>query len=138
LGQGLKKVPWIVFEPLTPKKHFYPPKVKKVVAPASVPLIKKDILTLLEGDYENFQKLLDSRREQFIRQHNWEDEDSELCSSSSDSEHEYIVKEVLGVKTKKNGERSFLISFKYFEEPEWIKEIYLGGCQDLISEFLKS
>lgn len=133
----LTRSPFLVFESLGPQRHFYPPKVNKVEAPPSQPLIFSKILEKLKQDFDNFEKLLNSRREQFIRHHDWEDEDSELCSSSSDSDHDYVVQQVLKDKLK-NGQRYFLILFKYYDEPEWIREVHLEGCQDLVQDYLNS
>ena len=133
----LTRIPFLVFESLGPQRHFYPPKVKKVEASPCQPLVFDQILGKLKQDFENFEKLLISRREQFIRRHDWEDEDSELCSSSSDSDHDYVVEEVLNDKVKK-GQRYFLIQFKYYSEPEWIREIHLAGCRDLVQNYLNS
>jgi hypothetical protein len=123
------------FPLLPPRQHHYPPTVKLAPPPPSEPLNRTKILDKLKLDLKNFETLLEKRKAQFLKNRNWEeDDDEELHTSSSCSDQEWEVSEILNKKVSE-GVTYYEVKWKYFEETEWVREGLLDGCIDLVEEF---
>jgi hypothetical protein len=132
-GSKLREKNWLALPKLQPKQHFYPPLVKKVPPPAAYPLVLGEALKKLEEDYFQFSSLLQSHRESFLRTKEWKDSDSELFTSSSDSEQQFEVEELLGKKIV-DCQVYYKVKWKYYPETEWIR-LELLNCSDLLENF---
>jgi hypothetical protein len=65
--------------------------------------------------------LLTSRKESFLQTKEWEDSDSELCTSSSDSDQEFVVEKIVGKK---------IVGLQVFYKVKW--KYYEGSFEFLL------
>jgi hypothetical protein len=92
-----------------------------------------EALKKLEKDLFQFSSLLQSHRESFLKTKEWENSDSELFTSSSDSEQEFEVKECLGKKII-DCQMYYKVKWKYYPETKWIRQEHVN-CSDLLENF---
>jgi hypothetical protein len=127
---------WETLPPLGPKQHFYAPNVKYVSASPSIPLNFHSIRLQLREEYRKFHSLLESRRDCWEREQDWNESISSISSSSSDSDQEFEVEEILDKKIDDDDIVWYKVSWKYYPgESTWIKKSNMANALDLIQEY---
>ena len=135
-GEELQDDDWKTLPILGPKQHFYPPNVKFVEAQPSTPLNMETILDNLEKECIAFTSLLDKRKSTFDSKKEWDETDSELSTSSSDSDQEFEVEEIIDKKVDDDGNVRYLVTWKDFPgESTWVRKSNMESSADLIEEY---
>lgn len=135
-GEELQRQEWQSLPVLGPKQHFYPPNVKFVPAQPSIPLKKKSGVNQLEREGEGFINLMARRRNHWITSQLWDETDSELSTSSSDSDQEFEVEKIIDRREDDDGNVSYLVTWKYYPgESTWVKKSNMENSADLIEDF---
>ncbi len=129
-------IPWSVLPQLGSKQHFYPPNVKYVETQPSHPLNYENIQKKLEHEYDKFITLLEKRKKSFEESQPFLDSESEISTSSSDSDQEFEIDKILEKKVDRENITWYLVTWKYYPgESTWIKRSGMDNATDLIKEF---
>jgi hypothetical protein len=132
---------WKHLPPLPSGKYSYPPSVTLQWCPLPDSKVTnyKSLQQKLQIEFDRFLILLESRKKAFTNTHDWENYDNseEIASSSSDSEQEFQVEEIIQ-REKRNDVWFYEVKWKYYYDDEatsWISHEHLTGCAELLQLF---
>ena len=90
----------------------------------------------MEREGEGFINLMARRRNHWITSQLWDETDSELSTSSSDSDQEFEVEKIIDRREDDDGNVSYLVTWKYYPgESTWVKKSNMENSADLIEDF---
>jgi hypothetical protein len=132
----IQKDNWKVLPSLGPRQYFYPPTVKPTEPSPSIPLNFDSVKDQLDVEFLKFVKLLESRKKSFDAKKCWEEQDdSEMESSSSASDQEFVVSEITAKKVVKGVVFYKVIWLYYPGEECWVRLSNLDGASEFIEDF---
>ena len=135
-GKDLLANEWKSLPVLGPKQHFYAPNVKFIAAEESTPLNRQSVLNQLQREYHSFTALLENRKASFESTRQWDESESEFSTSSSDSDQEFEVDEIIDKEVDDEGIVRYLVTWRdYPGESTWVRKSNMENAVDLIEEY---